>query len=83
MEKVCCVKGCGGKYGGWIDIVDDKVKHKKGTRRPFARFPFCKKHFDIIYPYIQLKEKEMQEKEGKNFFWVLAPLSLVEEALNQ
>ncbi len=89
MEKKCCVKGCNGKYEAWIDIVDDKKKVKNKQDRLHGRFPFCQKHFDKIFPYIQKKEQEQKDKEfqetGKksNWFWAWCPMSIVEEALEK
>ena len=83
-NKCCCVVGCKSKtYGGWIDINDDITKTKNPN---FGRFPFCKEHFNKVFPYIQKKEKEAIKKAlktGKKIFWCYAPLSVVEEALKK
>ena len=79
MNKKCGIEGCKEEVkDAWIDIIDDSNKE-----HCCGRIAFCDKHFDKIFPYIQKKEKEMQDKEGKNHFWCFAPLSLVKEALNK
>ena len=83
MNKKCGVKGCKEEVQeAWIDVYDNMSKEKGNCGRIY----FCNKHFDIIMPYIQKKEKEMQKeehKQGKFIGWAFAPLSLVEEALNK
>lgn len=79
--KKCSVNKCTGKYESWIDIFDDIEKVSKNRDRVHGRFPFCQKHFDIIYPYVEKKQKEMQKKE--NSFWAWVPLSLINKSLNQ
>ena len=83
----CAVIKCKNGCKGWMDIIDVK-KNTKMENQKFGRFPFCKKHFNIIYPYIKKKEKEHFEKiiKDKGLIeagWMFAPLNLVEEALNQ
>lgn len=79
--KKCSVTKCKGLYESWIDIFDDMEKIQNPRDRLHGRFPFCQKHFDIIFPYVQKKEKEMQEKDNKHWFWAWVPLSVVNEAL--
>lgn len=84
MEKGCSVVGCKGQYDGWIDIFDNIEKVKRNQDRHHGRYPFCQKHFDIIMPYLDKKQKEKQEKENDfNSFYAWMPLSWVNEALNK
>lgn len=74
--KQCIVKNCKEQVeDAWLDIIDN-VSGDGG------RCHVCDKHFDLIHPYIQKKEKEMQKKHPDRFF-AFAPLQYVEEALNQ
>lgn len=90
----CCVIGCNEEWkGSWIDIIDDTSKAKDQINfdnRNFGRLPFCEKHFEIVMPFLDQKEKEMQKHDDivledgtrvKEFHWCFAPLSLVIEAL--
>lgn len=90
MEKTkCCVNGCEGKYEGWIDIIDNTNPKQKREDMRYGRFPFCKKHFDKIMPFLKKKEKEECkieiDKDGHKWktFWAYAPLKIVNEALVQ
>jgi hypothetical protein len=90
----CSVHGCKEKCeGSWIDIADTESKYKY-----CGRMSFCEKHFKMIMPYIEQKEKEMRDKwkkehpdgkKSKDGFkttsvgWAFAPLKFVNEALNQ
>lgn len=81
-KMTCCVTAeknkCKGAYYGWID-----VRHPKSKEFDYCRLPFCKKHFKKVMSFANEKEKEMQKKEGKNYFWVCVPYKVVKEALNK